>query len=477
MTKTELIVISGCFSKHALPAFQKINKEFFEAVLCGKVFEYAKDFYFKHNQIPSKDSLLAAFEKENTDLKFEIEILAAKLIDPLAIDPALFLQRIESLRVDFQFREIKTVTAEISSRKEANYKTVAEELKIALNRIELLSNDSILIEEFTSKVSGDALEHDYLKTKLAGNSQRFYMGVDSIDDIISGGAYGKLFVYAAITGHGKTSALIHHAYNMVFAQKKNVLFVEAEMSVDDIRGIFHAHHAYKKFNVLGMDTRKLFSGKLSEEEEKILLEKSKVDFYTNSEYGKLYFMNGAGLPIDAIFAYADSLQQAVGVDAIFIDYLSKLIPIQKCRDSREKIDSLYQYVEQKRLSFAKGRGVFVCTGHQINREGQKEMKVAKRQGELQTTDIKDTSEVENLADAVIGFYDPSKVNRIGNMSQHKTELIVTIMKHRRGLTPPPFRVEINRAVSVIKSLESASDQNGQASFDKPVEVLDLFKDD
>lgn len=467
----EITVLSGCLTPEIHNIRRRIKRDFFNKPFHKTLFDFCCTFYERNQIYPTKAVLNAAFEKNNYENKLEMEVLVSKLID--SVDKSLLYQRLDDLKLDYQLREIRSTLKDVQNPSIRDFSEISESLKKSIVQIETLCDDKFRVDDLQKeesikkhKIYIDGLQDPDPK-------KRFYFGVESIDNVLPPGGPGLLYTYAAPTGQGKTTVLLNHAYNLAVQQKKNIIFAYAEMGCDQMNNAFYLIHAARAMGATDLDMGLVLKG-LADKKQYDTLRKA-ADHFKNTESGRVFFINASGLSIQEIHIEAENINKETRVDAIFIDYFAKLKSPFPKEHVAQQIDDTYKYGEFLKNSFDSGRGVFLVTGHQINREGLKKIQTDEdAKGGFEDYHLYMSNEVRHASDAILGFAKADELPGADSNGAAETELIVSVIKNRYdSKSVKPFPVEVNWKTKYISSIDVDPDEHGRASFSKEPEILDF----
>jgi hypothetical protein len=110
------------------------------------------------------------------------------------------------------------------------------------------------------------------------------------------------------------------------------------------------------------------------------------------------------------------------IEAVFIDYLLLLRPDEKRVQKHEEDEQMFKDAKQLANNFDNGKGVFVCTAHQVNTEG---IKKARKRGHYEFEDFSKTAEARNSPDFAIS-------NWIDKNLREQNEMKQRVHKNRHG---------------------------------------------
>lgn len=135
-------------------------------------------------------------------------------------------------------------------------------------------------------------------------------GYSCLDAITSGIHLSELIIIGARPSIGKTQLMLDVAENVEW-QGKKILFVSAEMSMQHLL-------ERKVASILHKNIRELRKGNFSDEDEAKILQQAALISESNT-----YWL-AANVSSHPIYSEAARLQEQVGLDIVFVDYLQKL---------------------------------------------------------------------------------------------------------------------------------------------------------
>jgi len=270
------------------------------------------------------------------------------------------------------------------------------------------------------------------------------------DEYTRGMKRGELFTIAGYAKEGKSQFLRNYAYNAAINQGKNVIYVSLEMSFDQVNRLFVSLHSTNlKFgNPDGIKDTVISSGRLTpDEEEKLRIVTN--DLSTSSNYGILYNLqlpSGSNLyTLQNKMIYLNSL---FPIDALFLDYASLLKPNSPKDTTVQETTDIYRELHEMARTFDNGRGLPICTAHQISRA--KREAVDKMENKRYDRGyLSDSSEVEKSSDLC------AWILRTEELAVAR-EVKCGISQFRRGPLPPDWMLREYFDCSKLESMITVS---------------------
>ena len=263
----------------------------------------------------------------------------------------------------------------------------------------------------------EILKRAYEKIKkISENPESIYGvpgGFSDLDKITNGFQKSDLILLAARPSMGKTAFALNIAVNAALA-KKNVAIFSLEMSKEQIGHRLLSSHSQ-------IDSRKLTSGKVNEEELKILSESVRKLSEAN-----IFIDDTAGISIMELRSKARRLKASKGLDIILIDYLQ----LMQGGSSRNVNESNRQQeiseISRSLKALARELNVPIIALSQLSRSV--ELRAEKRP---QLSDLRESGSLEQDADIVMFLYREEYYNK---ESDKKTSAELIIAKNRNGPT-------------------------------------------
>ena len=206
------------------------------------------------------------------------------------------------------------------------------------------------------------LKHD-------SEQQCFETGVRTIDEITGGGRLGEFWLWAAYVGELKSTFLISVAHHL-FLKGKFVMFVSLEMDHKEVQRRLICQHAFflGHQDIRYQDVRLGFKS----EEQKDKYTKIAKDFDFNDSYGEIFiFQPSIGVDILDVARELEICCSEKDTEVLIIDYVQKLSPIEKRKESREELNRTLEAAKRIALESRNRKGVFLLSGYQTSTDGRK----------------------------------------------------------------------------------------------------------
>lgn len=260
----------------------------------------------------------------------------------------------------------------------------------------------------------DALEdfYDYLLELQNGDNASMYFstGFKKLDDVLNGGFHkSNLIVFGGRPGNFKTSLSIAFA-KAALRQHKKVLFVNIEMTTNDIVSLLVSD---------GVNSNNLYKGTLSPEE-------------MNTVEWNMSRLRGQGLSISStcntfngIVSLLRKKKRTEGLDFAIIDYLGLI----ECNINKERRQLEIAYMTRNLKALSKELDIPILLLSQLKRPmpGEKTPKP-------RLEDLRESGDIEQDADIVIFTHRPDKGERdeATNRLWFNRGMFV-VAKNRRGV--------------------------------------------
>jgi len=226
-------------------------------------------------------------------------------------------------------------------------------------------------------------------------------GFPSLDREILGLRPGDVCLVAGWTGVGKTTLLINVAVDVVFKQKKNVVYVTTETVREQvIRRIYSRLTRLSGFKP-PISSKKLKSGDLTKEEAVTLKRLQK--FLKEESHGSFMIVQA---PLKATMSWlAGQLVQyetRFPVDLLILDDIRNMTPVPRRAQEFEEIAQLIRDFKRIARSHA-GKGIPVISPYHVNREAYKSaLNTEGRRYNL--SGLASSAEAERQTDVVISLW-------------------------------------------------------------------------
>ena len=233
-------------------------------------------------------------------------------------------------------------------------------------------------------------------------------GFYDLDKLLNGLNPSDLLIIAGRPGQGKTGFLLSVAKNAALIHKKHVAIFSLEMSNEQVVQRLIAQET-------GIDSQRLRSGKLAEEEWPLFTHAIEVFGDTN-----VYLDDTPAITPLQIRTKCRRLHMEYGLDLIIVDYL-QLMGGDTRNDNRVQEVS---YISRNLKVLARELNVPVLTAAQLSRA------VEQRQDKKPVlSDLRESGSLEQDADIVMFIYRPDQYEK-DTTKQNIAEIIVA--KHRNG---------------------------------------------
>jgi len=233
-------------------------------------------------------------------------------------------------------------------------------------------------------------------------------GFIDLDRMLNGLNPSDLLIIAGRPGQGKTGFLLSIAKNAALTHKKHVAIFSMEMSNEQVVQRLIAQET-------GIDSQRLRSGKLTEEEWPLFTHAIEVLSDT-----KLFMDDTPAITPLQLRTKCRRLHMEYGIDLIIIDYL-QLMGGDTRNDNRVQEVS---YISRNLKILARELNVPVLTAAQLSRAV--EQRTDKRPV---LSDLRESGSIEQDADIVMFIYRPDQYEK-DTTKQNVAEIIVA--KHRNG---------------------------------------------
>lgn len=272
----------------------------------------------------------------------------------------------------------------------------------------IVSNDTNQVEDIDDALSDF---YEYLLELQNGDASASYFstGFAKLDDVLNGGFHkSNLIVFGGRPGNFKTSLAIAFA-KAAIKQKKKVLFINIEMTTNDIVSLLVAE---------GVNSNNLYKGTLTPEE-------------MNTVEWNMSKLKGSGLSISSkcntfggIVSMARKTKRTKGLDFLIVDYLGLIdAGINK---ERRQLEIAYMTRNLKALSKELNIPILLLSQLKRPMPGEKTPKP-------RLEDLRESGDIEQDADIVIFTHRPemSERDEATNRLWFNRGMFV-VAKNRRG---------------------------------------------
>src|SRR6266508_1593060 len=278
-------------------------------------------------------------------------------------------------------------------------------------------------EKAVFNVSERRLKHDIQPIKavlseyydhiddLAKRSEEFYgvpTGFIDLDKMLGGLQPSDLLIIAGRPGQGKTGFLLSIAKNAALTHKKRVAIFSLEMSNEQVVQRLIAQQT-------GIDSQRLRSGKLTEEEWPLFTHA--IEVFSDT---KMFLDDTPAITPLQLRTKCRRLHMEYGLDLILVDYL-QLMGGETRNDNRVQEVS---YISRNLKVLARELNVPVLAAAQLSRAVEQR---ADKHPVL--SDLRESGSLEQDSDVVMFIYRPDQYEK-DTVKQNVAEIIVA--KHRNG---------------------------------------------
>jgi hypothetical protein len=427
-------------------------------------------FYTQHGGPPSLTSLRGWFDRKS---KAELSILVGELAASDFLWGANFSAAVEALRERNLGMHVARAVGEMSQ-------IVGEgmELRLPDGRKEILQGPaaaahhglSLLTEavraggdeyEVHDKTTGlsFAVEEYQAKRDKAGERYGMTTGIQAIDEATMGGQPGELWLWGGFTGHGKTTFLLNWIRRQMYYGQSRCLLFSQEMSSAQVWRILlciHANDPEVQVKHIGRTFEVPYShlkaGILDPDVARFVMLQAERDLRECG--GDIQVIRARKtMTMDEVWAIGEQENRRCPIDMFGIDYLG-LLESATGKGRKTKGDRINENIlraKEMSMAFDRGRGVFVASPHQINRQGYLK---AKANGGIYDLDaMADANEAERSADAIFTSY-------VDDGLQALEEAVCCNLKSRDSAVLPPFRIQYINRRRWIGSFRKGSDGGG-----------------
>jgi len=396
-----------------------------------EIWEYIKDFCTSNNHVPSVDSLMSHFQR-NQKIEVLDRLESFKTITP--ITRGNFEKRLEDIVHVHLVRQTTEILKdagtviqtglEVGSGRD---KKILRGPRDAIHYIMDKGHD-IIKPLFGSRLSGevtkdgDDFKKEYEKIEadpLAGIGQ--FTGIRQLDEL-DGAKRGELWTHAAFTGGLKSTLAFNWMYNQAVYFRHSSLMFSLEMPYAQCRRILNCLHSYNgKFQKIrmelglqpdpeintGLDYKKVKTGKLSEAEKHFLFEYVIPDFQNpENNYGEIFIEqtdpNKNDFTMLDLRAKAELIYSKNPYTLLIIDHMGLLASSKNYQSTTERINEVVRDAKRLAMNFRNGLGMAVVGLFQISREGFKSAE--KNEGRYNLTHLSYANEAERSSDIVTTSY-------------------------------------------------------------------------
>jgi len=405
-------VLSGLFSDRVIKLKAQIKQSYFTDPAQMQLYTFCTEFYASTKTVPTVQVVEDAFKDKLWDIQQEVKTILGKL--NVLIDDALFEHSLQNFIQDHKISLLVSNSKKVANVQSIGFDKVLDDTRKVLNTITGIENSKLNIYNSDIKDDVDSfLTRTFDKTiDTPGIPVR-----NPIINRITGGMQPKrLWVIAGASGECKSTYLKNLAYDSLIAGA-NTFYCTVEEDQDQVLRVLTTIHVFRKYSVI-LESAKY---KTYTAEEEKLFRQAQEDFLSLSSNITIFELpqRYSYSNFESMLTQQNSIKK---IDAVFLDYLLLLKPDSKRSQQHEESEQLYNEARQLANGFDGGRGIFVCTAHQVNREGWKK---AKKRGHYVAEDLAKTVAAQQAPDLVIANYlDPEL--------RSQNELRQNLLKNRGG---------------------------------------------
>lgn len=275
-------------------------------------------------------------------------------------------------------------------------------------------------------------------------------GYKHIDDVLGGGNHGELWLWGGYSSEGKTFSVLNLAYN-VWLQGKTVMWVPREMNKRMMTELLLARHSGTLRPADPLDTRAIRRRTLDDDGRAFLSEVA--DSYHEGSERFHIWQAPRDTSIKDIARYLEGQRHSLNVDLLVVDYLEQLAPVRDRRSAREELNDTLGEAKDFAENYAEGRGLWLCSPHQIKRAGREECEKRKPTPHYLLGDLAESARAERDSDVVAWTLRTARLKRF-------RQLLVGVAKARSEETIPLGRRVYERFRSAY--IGNLSDDNDPA---------------
>lgn len=290
---------------------------------------------------------------------------------------------------------------------------LAEKLRGLLDEVpHPYADDVTPMDELVTTLLDD-LDRRSKEPKSATHPRRAQTGLVDVDEFIGGIDPGQLVLVAARPGQGKTTTAMTLARHAAIRQHLSVLVFNLEMTKSEL-----------VLGVMSAETR--ISNRILRDQPDELSE-----FDWSVMAGRVPDLVEARLFIDDqpdttmadIWAKAEAVKRRHGLDLVIIDHIGLVNAPRDGRRNTTRQEVVAEFSRQAKI-LAKKLDVAVLVAAQLNRDLK-----GRADKRPQLTDLRETGQLEQDADKVLGLYRPDS----DNPEHERTgEVDVIVLKNRSG---------------------------------------------
>jgi len=369
------------------------------------LFVSAKNYYQQYNRLLSQEAIESKIKQKDEDVSSNKILSLFILIMTLEIDHNSFPMLIKDLKTKKMYTVIQDIMYTIDdSLKTENPSATFDKLKEKIMQTEAdlihskqTGNKTCLLSESYNDIIDEYFDKKNHPEKYKG----IEIGLSHIDNATNGFKPSTLNIVAGASGAGKSVILTNWAAE-VYKRKHNILFFSLEMPLQQVIGRYITRE-------LCLDYNRFYNGKLTTEEEDMLVRKLPSILGSQSENGVITSNNDKSFIILTNFDNPDAnyvedmvrkYQKMYGkIDAIFIDYLNNMKSKEVLKSGAP--DWAHSGVCAKGLRrIAAHYNLTVFTAQQINRTG---LEKGRKNQDKDPSDFK--ADQEDMSGSQTAFHD------------------------------------------------------------------------
>ena len=253
--------------------------------------------------------------------------------------------------------------------KKFNALTVQDILNKIRNKIQLIENSNSTKQESTGQYAAKGIR-DLIKELKTSPEVGMAMEGDLVNYTTRGCRPGKMYLYSAPSGGGKTRTMLGNACAIAYPRIENgkivqrsvlkpVLFVATEMKADEIQTLILAW-------ISGVNEEKILINQLTPDEERLIA----IALNIMEKYEKNFIIESIPNPsIQSLKSLITNYILQDGIEHIFYDYIfSSVGLIDEFKSINLREDVVLMMLSNTLKEIAADYKVFVMTGTQLNGE-------------------------------------------------------------------------------------------------------------
>ncbi len=370
------------------------------------LFISARNYYQQYNRLLSQETIENKIRQKDEDVSSNKILSLFMQVMTLDLDHNSFPTLIKDLKSKKMYTVIKDIMYTIdNSLKSDNPSVIFDKLKEKIMQTEAdlihskqTGNKTCLLSESYNEIIDEYFDKKNNPDKYKG----IEIGLSVIDNATNGFKPSTLNIVAGASGAGKSVILTNWAAE-VYRRKHNILFFSLEMPLQQVIGRYIARE-------LCLDYNRFYNGKLTVDEEELLVkklptilgndvEKNGVIKSNNNSYF-IILTNFDNPDVDYIEDMVRKYQKMYGkIDAIFIDYLNNMRSKEILKSGGPEWAHSGACAKGLRR-IAAHYGLTVFTAQQINRSG---LEKSRKSQEKDPSDFK--ADQEDMSGSQTAFHD------------------------------------------------------------------------